>query len=71
MQENVLGPAKTYKMGLSYRSARSLTIETVRGTGAIKRGFRAIERGMFPVAEPSVPLTRPSVPLTGALFTTV
>ena len=32
-----LGPAKTYNLGLSERSARALTIQIVGGTGAIKR----------------------------------
>ena len=65
-----LGPATTYKRGLSLRSARSPPIKTVTGTGAIQRGFRAIKRGgLFLLQGPtSVPDTGRSVPLTGPRF---
>ena len=36
---HMLGPAKTYKLCLSKRSARTPTIKIVGGTGATKRGF--------------------------------
>ena len=35
----MLGPAKTYKLGLSQASARTPTLKTVKGMGAIQRGF--------------------------------
>ena len=58
----------TKNRGLSQRSARTPTVKTVRGTGAIKRGFLELERGPVPVTEPSAPGTGPSVPLTGPRF---
>ena len=52
----VLGPAKTYKMGLSYESARSPTIKTVTGMGAIKRGFVQLKGARFLLQGPWFPL---------------
>ena len=54
-EANALGSAKTYKLGLSYRSARAPTMKTVRATPV-------------PVTGPSVPLTGESVSLTGPWF---
>ena len=72
---NILGPAKTYKMGLSWRSAKGQTIKTVTGTRAVKRGFVQLKGVRFllqgprgSLTGPSVPLTGPPVPLTGAPF---
>ena len=45
--QNTLGPAKTYKLGLSWGSAGSPTIKSVRGTGATKRGFVQLTGGRF------------------------
>ena len=69
-----LGPTKTYKMGLSWRSARSPAIKTVTGTGAIQRGFVQLKGAWFLLQGPGShcgPIDSPyspSVPLTGALF---
>ena len=54
--ELFLGPAKTYKRGLSWRSARTPTIRTITGTSVIKMGFAQLRGGPVPV---TVPITRP------------
>ena len=46
------------------RSARTPTINTIRGTRAIK-GLRASKRGLVPVTGPSVPLQALSAPYRG------
>ena len=61
------GPAKAYKMVLSWKSAPTLTIQIVRGMGTIKKVF-SIERGAVPATGPSVPLRGPSLPLTDSSF---
>ena len=63
-----LRPAKTYKLGLSSRSARTPTLETVTGMSAIKMGAVSVAGPSAPLTGPSAPLTGPSVPLADALF---
>ena len=72
-----LGPAKTYKLGLSSGSVRTPAMKIIRGTGAIKKDFLQLKWGLFllhcnralgsqygAIGSPY----RPWVPLTGALF---
>ena len=54
---------QTYKMGLSYRSARTPTIKAVTGTGAIRRGFVQLKRPQFLLQGPRFLLWEHRFPL--------